>query len=155
MSEQKNSTLDINPIRPILTSDLYFCKNCNQGWKDNKWMECCKGCVGHRSMGWTIEHMKACYGTAMDSLIQLKKEPSYYFPMVNRELPPRRLRFDPARCVIPKYIFQPYAHYELNWRLQQDELLKEYRNFPNKLTWNCIDPEVQHSVLFKKATFRY
>ena len=142
---------NINPY----SSDLYFCANCNQGWKDNKWMECCKGCVGHRDMGWTIADMKACYGMAMDSMIKMNMNPNYYFPLVKRELPPRRLRFDPARCLFDKYILQPFVKYDLDWRLQQADLLKKYKDYPNSLTWNALDPEVQHRVLYKPSRFRY
>ena len=156
-SDLKNSTLDINPIRPILTSDLYFCKNCNQGWKDNKWMECCKGCVGHRDMGWTIDDMKCVYGTAMDALIGRNQDCSYYFPAVKRELTRgcRRLSFDPNRSHWDKDILQPFVKYELDWRMQQAELLSVFKSFPCKNTWDSLDPEVQRRVVYKYPDYNY
>ena len=134
----------------LYSTDDYFCKNCNQGWKDNKWMECCKGCVGHRNMGWTIQDMQTTYGIAMDSLIKRGLAPDYYFPMVKRNLPPKRIPYRTTRCLVKSDILQPFVHYSLDWRLQQSKLLKDFTRCKNRDTWDSLDPEVQHKVLFKE-----
>lgn len=151
-SDLKKSTLS-----NLHSSDLYFCKNCNQGWKDNKWMECCKGCVGHRAMGWTIDDMKCVYGTAMDALIGRNKDCSYYFPAVNRPLTRgcRRLSFEPNRFQWDRDILQPFVRYELDWRMQQAELLDIFKSFPSKSTWDSLDPEVQRRVVYKYPVLKY
>ena len=141
----ENSTLPTKLIK----SELYFCGNCNQGWKDNKWMECCKGCVGHRDMGWTIDDMKHVYGTAMDALIKQLRSPEYYFPCIKREKCARRLSFSPFRTYYNKNILQPFAKYELDWRIQQANLLRRFSNNPCKMTWDSLDPEVQRKVVYK------
>ena len=56
-------------------SDLYFCKNCCLGWYDNKWMMCCKGCVGHKESGWSLKDMQTTYGLAMKELIKQQTSP--------------------------------------------------------------------------------
>jgi len=134
------------PIPGLIDSDLYFCKNCNQGWKDNKWMECCKGCVGHRDMGWTIKDMKNTYGVAMDALLCRNLVPNYYFPQTKRQKTIRRLPFRKNRRFVDENILQPFVNYNLDWRLQQAKFLKDYDKNPSKTTWNTLDPEVQHQV---------
>ena len=152
-----NNKIKSNTIPPLtlLDSDLYFCKNCNQGWKDKKWMMCCKGCVGHKDMGWTLEEMQYVYSTAMDSLIAQNQDPRYFFPLIKREKCngkcPRRLSFSPFRTYYNKDILQPFAHYQLDWRVQQAEFLKRFSAHPCKLTWDSIDPEVQRLVVYKES----
>lgn len=149
MSNNHCSVKHLNPypIPGLTKSDLYFCKNCNEGWDNNKWMECCKGCVGHREMGWTIKDMKNTYGVAMDALLKRNFVPNYYFPLVNREKPvPVRLSFRPIKRIVWKDILQPFAKYNLEWRLQQAQLLKDYSDDPNPTTWAALDPAVQHVV---------
>ena len=134
----------------IYSTDSYFCTNCNQGWKDNKWMMCCKGCVGHKNMGWSLEDMRQIYGTAMDAMIiQGLKDIRYYFPLVNRPKCPRRIRYCNAGKYTTKHILQPFAQYALDWRIQQALALEEYRKFKSPTTWDRLDPEVQRQLCMK------
>ncbi len=134
----------------IYSTDSYFCTNCNQGWKDNKWMMCCTGCVGHKNMGWTIPEMSHVYGTAMDAMArQGRKDTRYYFPVVKRKKCSRRLSFSPFRNKVGKNILQGFSSYALDWRLQQGLALKDYTHHPCKTTWDRIDPEVQRLVVYK------
>lgn len=147
MISDKHST-----IYDIYSTDSYFCTNCNQGWKDNKWMECCKGCVGHRAMGWSIPDMSHVYGTAMDAMVkQGRKDTRYYFPFVKRKKCSRRLSFSPFRNRVGPNILQRFVSYALDWRLQQGLALKEYLSHPCKTTWDSIDPEVQRLVVYKES----
>ena len=139
-------------IYSIYTTNSYFCTNCCQGWKDNSWMECCAGCVGHRDMGWSIPEMSHVYGTAMDAMTRQGIEDTrYYFPLVKRHKCPRRLSFSPFRTKIRPNILQPFTAYALDWRLQQGLALQAYSLHPCKITWDRVDPEVQRLVVYKDS----
>ena len=150
MNNNKCTVQHLKPykIPGLIASNLYFCKNCNEGWKNNKWMGCCKGCVGHKEMGWTIDEMKQTYGVAMDALLSRKLVPNYYFPDTYRRNPVKRLPFQKKKIKYDQNIFQLFADYNLDWRLQQAQILKDYTNNPSKTNWDSLDPEVQNLVGF-------
>tara|TARA_E500000331_G_C17182138_1_gene681017 strand:- start:698 stop:1009 length:312 start_codon:yes stop_codon:yes gene_type:complete len=97
-------------------------------------------------MGWTIKDMKNTYGVAMDALLSRNLVPNYYFPDIYRQRPIERLPFRKIRRFVDQNILQPFVKYNLDWRLQQAQFLKDYRENPSKTTWNTLDPEVQHQV---------
>jgi hypothetical protein len=143
ISENKTYTTTLN-------SPLYFCSGCNAGWKDNKWMTCCKGCVGHKKAGWSLRQMRQCYSVSMDALYSISGKYDYWFPMIDRPPTLRRLGFDLQRTVVNENILQPFSKYELDWRLQQGEILQYFMKYPTRNTWDALDPEVQHRVLYKE-----
>ena len=131
----------------IYSTDSYFCTNCNQGWKDNKWMMCCTGCVGHKKMGWTLEEMRQVYGTAMDAMLkQGRKDTRYYFPLVHRPRCARRIRYCNAGKCKTIHILEPFSKYALDWRIQQGLALREYAQHKCPTTWDRLDPEVQRQI---------
>lgn len=128
-------------------SDLYFCKICCLGWYDNKWMMCCKGCVGHKESGWSLKDMQTTYGVAMKELIKQQTSPNYFFPLIHRPYPPpTRLLYNAKRSntvVLP----DKFQRYNKEWLKQQQLLLKQYTQSPTESKWNVLDPEVQHLFL--------
>ena len=132
-------------------SDLYFCKNCCLGWYDNKWMMCCKGCVGHKESGWSLKDMQTTYGVAMKELIKQQTSPNYFFPLIHRPYPPpTRLLYNAKRSnTTPLLLLLPdkFQKYNKEWLQQQQMLLQQYAQSPTKSNWTVLDPEIQHLFL--------
>lgn len=118
--------------------DKYFCKDCLGLWRQNKYMLCCPGCVGHRDSlaGWSPTLLLETYGP------MFKVEERAYFPaLVRLQLPPPR---SPPHHVKPQvYKWLQTQSFLIGFVEQQTRCLKHYDTTNDPIWWEALDPIVQ------------
>ena len=133
-----------------MNMDKYFCSHCLKLWKQDKFMNGCKGCDGHIKKGWSTQQLVEIY----EPILISSDADRAYFPFLHYEYQPR-LMSNPKNTVTIKQMSTMMSNttYMIGFKKQQLTLFRKYRLEQTDTNWNSLHVFVQRMAAPQIKTY--